>query len=62
VNELLQTVKGALPFLAANDPKLKPLVASSKTLKSEVRDRTVVITGKLDGAAIGEIIAPGKVD
>lgn len=62
VDELLQTVKGALPFLAANDPKLKPLVASSKTLKSEVRDRTVVITGKLAGAAIGEIIAPGKVD
>ncbi len=62
VNELLQTVKGALPFLAANDPKLKPLVESSKSLKSEVRDRTVVITGKLAGQAIGDIIAPGKAD
>lgn len=62
VDELLQTVKGALPFLAANDPKLKALVPSSKTLKSEVKDRTVVITGKLAGAAIGELVAPGKVD
>ena len=60
VGELLQTVKGALPFLAANDPKLKSLVESSKTLKSEVRDRTVVVTGKLEGAAIGKLIAPGS--
>jgi hypothetical protein len=62
VGELLQTVKGALPFLAANDPKLKPLVESSKSLKSEVKDRTVVITGKLAGTAIGDLIAPGKID
>lgn len=60
VGELLQTVKGALPFLAANDPKLKPLVESSKTLKSEVKDRTVVITAKLEGTAIGKMIAPGS--
>jgi hypothetical protein len=62
VGELLQTVKGALPFLAANEPKLKPLVESSKTLKSEVKDRSVIITAKLAGAAIGDLIAPGKVD
>lgn len=62
VNELLQTVKGALPFLAANDPKLKSLVESSKTLKSEVKDRTVVITGKLAGDAIGKLIGGGGID
>jgi hypothetical protein len=62
VGELLQTVKGALPFLAANDPKLKPLVEPAKSLKSEVKDRTVVITGKLPGTVIGDLIAPGKVD
>ncbi len=60
VGELLQTVKGALPFLAANDPKLKSLVESSKSLKSEVKDRTVVISGKLEGNAIGKLIAPGS--
>jgi hypothetical protein len=62
VGELLQTVKGALPFLAANDPKLRPLVESSKSLKSEVKERSVVITGKLTGTAIGELVAPGKAD
>jgi hypothetical protein len=62
VAELLQTVKGALPFLAANDPKLRPLVESSKTLKSEVKERSVVITGKLTDKAIGELVAPAKTD
>jgi hypothetical protein len=62
VGELLQTVKGALPFLAANEPKLKPLVEPVKSLKSEVKERTVVITGKLPGTVIGELVAPGKVD
>ncbi|HEX4608543.1 MAG TPA: hypothetical protein VH092_10090 [Urbifossiella sp.] len=60
VGELLQTVKGALPFLAANDPKLKALIEPSKSLKSEVKDQTVVITGKLSGDAIGKLIAPGN--
>lgn len=56
VGELLQTARGALPFLAANNPQLKPLVESAKTLKSEVNDRTVVITGRLSGKAIGQLI------
>ncbi|MFO0796414.1 MAG: hypothetical protein U0804_02995 [Gemmataceae bacterium] len=62
VGELLQTVRGALPFLAANEPKLKPLVEPAKTLKSEVKDRNVVITGRVAGTVIGDLIAPGKVD
>jgi len=62
VGELLQTVKGALPFLAANDPKLRPLVDSSKSLQSEVRDRSVVITGRLTGKAIGELTKQGKME
>lgn len=60
VGELIQTVKGALPFLAANEPKLKPLVEPAKSLKSEVKDRTVVITARLPGTVIGELVAPGK--
>jgi hypothetical protein len=62
VAEFIQTAKGALPFLAANDPKLKPLVESSKSLKSEVTDRSIVISAKVAGTAIGELMAPGKAD
>jgi hypothetical protein len=60
VSELLDTAKGALPFLAAQNPQLKPLVESSKTLKSTVKDRNVVVTAKLTGSAIGEMLkGPG---
>lgn len=59
VDDMLQTVKGALPFLAANEPKLKPLVDASKSLKSNLKDRTVVITAKLAGDALGKILNPG---
>lgn len=59
VDELLQTVKGALPFLAAQNEQLKPLVDVVKTLKCEVRAKTVTITGKVTGAAIGKMINPG---
>mgnify|MGYP001017857132 CR=1 FL=1 len=60
VAELVQTAKGILPFLAANDPKLKPLVESAKSLKSEVKDRAVVLTAQLSGKAIGQLLAPGS--
>jgi hypothetical protein len=60
IAELLDTAKGALPFLAAQNPQLKPLVDASKTLKSSVKDRSVVVTAKLPGAAIGELLrGPG---
>jgi hypothetical protein len=58
VGELVQTARGALPFLAANNPNLRPLVESAKTLKTEVNDRTIVVTGRLSGQAIGKLIAP----
>jgi hypothetical protein len=56
VSELVDTAKGALPFLAAQNPQLKPLVEASKSLKSTVKDRSVVITAKLTGAAIGQML------
>jgi len=49
-----------LPILAANQAELKALVEPARSLKSEVKDRNVVITGKLTGTTIGELIAPGK--
>jgi hypothetical protein len=59
LDELLQTVKGALPFLAAQRPELKPLVESAKSLKSTVKDKAVVVTAKLSGTAIGELLKQG---
>jgi len=58
LDEIIQTVKGALPFLAANDKKMKPLVDAAKTLKSSVKDKTVTLSAKLTGDAIGKIINP----
>ncbi|HYH63917.1 MAG TPA: hypothetical protein VD866_04395 [Urbifossiella sp.] len=49
-----------LPVLAANQAELKALVEPARSLKAEVKDRNVVITGKLAGTTIGELIAPGK--
>jgi len=58
VDEILQQVKGFAPFLAASDPKLKPLVDVVKTLKSEVKDKSVLISARLTGVAIGQMIKP----
>lgn len=58
VDELLQTVKGAIPFLAAQNPQMKPLVEVAKTLKSNVKDKSIVVTAKLSGTAIGKMLNP----
>jgi len=59
VDETLKLIKGLAPLAAAQDPRAKPLVEVAKTLKSDVKDRTVVITAKMTGDAIGQMLKPG---
>jgi len=59
VKEGLETVRGILPFLAAQKPELKPLVEAGKSLKSDVKDKAVVVTAKLPGTAIGALLKQG---
>lgn len=59
IEEGLMQVKGLLPFLAAQNPQMKPLVEASKSLKSTVKDKSVTITAKLPGSAIGELLKQG---
>jgi len=59
VKELVDTIKGALPFLAAQKPELKPLVEAGKSLKSDVKEKSVVLTAKLPGNAIGQLLKQG---
>lgn len=56
VDDGLTQIKGLLPFLVANDPKMKPLADAAKSLKSAVKGKTVNITGKLPGDVIGQLI------
>ena len=59
LDDVLQQIKGAVPFLAAMNPQMKPLVDVVKTLKSSVKDKTVTVTGKMAGTAIGELLKMG---
>jgi hypothetical protein len=59
IDDMLQQAKGALPFLAAMQPQLKPLVEVVKTIKSATKDKAVVVTGKMAGSAIGELLKLG---
>jgi len=55
VDDLLNKAKAFLPFIAMQKQELKPVVNDlSKTLKSKVDKKTVVITAKLSGDAIGK--------
>lgn len=56
----LQQVKGILPLLAGGQPQLKPLIKEAQSLKSNVEDKTVVITAKLSGTAIGAMLNPAE--
>jgi len=59
VDDGIQQIKGLLPFLVANNPQLKPLADAAKSLKSGVKGKTVSISGKLPGDAIGQLINMG---
>ncbi|HJZ94204.1 MAG TPA: hypothetical protein VKE40_25290 [Gemmataceae bacterium] len=58
VDEVLVQVKGFAPLLAANDPKMKPLAEAAKSLKSTVKDRNIIISAKVPGSAIGQLLNP----
>jgi hypothetical protein len=59
VDDGIQQIKGLLPFLVANDPKMKPLADAAKSLKSFTKGKSVSITGMLPGDAIGKLINMG---
>ena len=48
-----------IPFLAAQNPQAKPLVEVSKTLKSVVKEKSIVISAKMKGSAIGDLLKMG---
>lgn len=59
VVKLLDGIKGLVPLLAAAEPRAKPLVDVVKTIKSDVKNKDVTITGKVTGDNLGKIINPG---
>ena len=59
VDDQINQIKGLLPFLVANDPNMKPLADAAKSLKSGVKGKTVSISGKLPGDAIGKLLKQG---
>jgi hypothetical protein len=57
VDDLLNKAKAFLPFIAMQQPQLKPVVNDiSKSLKSKVEKNNIVITAKLSGDAIGKAV------
>ena len=59
IDDGLQQIKGAVPFLAAMNPKMKPLVDVVNTLKSTVKDKSINLTAKMPGKAIGGLLNMG---
>ena len=59
VDDQINQIKGLLPFLVANDPNMKPLADAAKSLKSTVKGKTVSISGKVPGDAIGKLLKQG---
>lgn len=60
VDDGINQIKGLLPFLVANDPKMKPLADAAKSLKSATNGKSVSISGKLPGDVIGKLIEMGN--
>lgn len=59
IDDGLTQIKGAVPFLAAMNPQLKPLVEVTKTLKSGVKDKSITISAKMSGSSIGDLLKMG---
>jgi hypothetical protein len=60
VDDGINQIRGLLPFLVANDPKMKPLADAAKSLKSGVKGKSVSISGKLPGDVIGKLLDMGN--
>ena len=59
IDDGLQQAKGALPFLAAMNPQMKPLVDVVNSIKTSVKDKSIVLSAKMPGKAIGELLKMG---
>jgi hypothetical protein len=57
MKSMLGGIKGLLALLAT-DPKAKPLNDVVKTLTSSVKDKSVVVTGKVTGETLGKLANP----
>jgi hypothetical protein len=61
VDQGLQMVKGFAPALTAQNPQMKPLADVLQTIKNTVKEKSVVISAKLSGTAIEQMVkAAGK--
>jgi hypothetical protein len=60
VTQLIGTVKQFLPFIAMNQPNMKPIADEiGKSLKSKVKDKNVQLSIKLSADAIGKAAGGG---
>lgn len=62
IDDGLTQLKGLLPLIAAQQPQMKPVVEAAKSIKTAVKDKSVTITAKLPGSAIGELLKQGGGD
>jgi hypothetical protein len=56
IEDGLQQIKGLLPFLAANEPRMKPLVEVGRSLKSTTKGRSITISARMAGDAIAQML------
>ncbi len=59
IEDGLQQAKGALPFLAAMNPQLKPLVDVVNSIKTTTKDKSITLSAKMPGKAIGDLLKMG---
>ena len=60
LNQLIGTVKGFLPLVTMQQPKMKPLADEvGKTLKSKVKDKEVTLVFKLSAGSIDKAVGGG---
>lgn len=57
VEQGIQQAKAFLPLLGG-DPKMKPLMELGRSLTSNVKNKQVIVSAKLTGEAIGQMINP----
>jgi hypothetical protein len=56
--KVIDGIKGLVPLLAAAEPKAKPLIDVVKTVKTDVKNKDVTVTGKVTGENLGKMINP----
>ena len=60
VAKLVDNLKALVPILAAADERAKPLVDVMKTVKSDVKNKTVTLSGMVSGDNIAKMLRPGE--